>query len=42
MAAIYQATLNEVVASGCHVLNERVSLDADYKLWLAFKTWLKN
>jgi phytoene synthase len=42
MAAIYQATLKEVVASGCHVLRERVSLGTGYKLWLAFKTWLKN
>ena len=41
MAAISQATLNEVVASGCHVLKERVSLGTGYKLWLAFKTWLK-
>jgi 15-cis-phytoene synthase len=41
MAAIYQATLQEVVASGCHVLKERVSLGTGYKLWLAFKTWLK-
>lgn len=42
MAAIYQATLNQVVASGCHVLKERVSLTPAYKLWLAFKAWLKN
>jgi phytoene synthase len=42
MAAIYQATLDEVEASGCHVLKERVSLTARYKLWLAFKAWLKN
>ena len=42
MAAIYQATLKEVVASGCHVLKERVSLTPRYKLWLAFKAWLKN
>ncbi|MFZ5501953.1 MAG: presqualene diphosphate synthase HpnD [Pseudomonadota bacterium] len=42
MAAIYRATLDEVVASGCHVLRERVSLGGGYKLWLAFKTWLKN
>ncbi|HLY96891.1 MAG: presqualene diphosphate synthase HpnD [Sideroxydans sp.] len=42
MAAIYQATLNQVVASGCHVLKERVSLTPVYKLWLAFKAWLKN
>ena len=42
MAAIYRTTLDEVVASGCHVLKERVSLGVGYKLWLAFKTWLKN
>jgi phytoene synthase len=42
MAAIYRATLDEVVASGCHVLKERVSLTPRYKLWLAFKAWLKN
>ncbi|KAF0205416.1 MAG: phytoene [Gallionellaceae bacterium] len=42
MAAIYQATLDEVVASGCHVLKERVSLTPTYKLWLAVKAWLKN
>jgi len=42
MAAIYQAVLDEVVTSGCHVLKERVSLTTRYKLWLAFKAWLKN
>jgi phytoene synthase len=42
MAAIYQATLKEVVSSGCHVLKERISLTPTFKLWLAFKTWLKN
>lgn len=42
MAAIYRTTLQEVVASGCHVLKERVSLTPRLKLWLAFKTWLKN
>ena len=42
MAAIYRTTLDEVVASGCHVLKERISLGTGYKLWLAFKTWLKN
>jgi 15-cis-phytoene synthase len=42
MAAIYRATLLEVARSGCHVLKERVSLTPTYKLWLAFKTWLKN
>ena len=42
MAAIYRATLDEVVASGCHVLKERVSLTPLRKLWLAIKTWLKS
>jgi len=42
MAAIYQATLDEVVSSGCHVLKERISLGAGYKLWLAVRTWLKS
>lgn len=41
MAAIYRATLSEVASSGCHVLKERVSLTPTFKLWLAFKTWLK-
>ena len=42
MATIYRATLDEVVVSGCHVLKERISLGTGYKLWLAFKAWLKN
>ncbi len=42
MAAIYRAVLDEVIASGCHVLKERVSLTTRYKLWLAIKTWFKN
>jgi 15-cis-phytoene synthase len=42
MAAIYRATLDAVVASGGHVLKERVSLTPLRKLWLAYKTWLKN
>jgi phytoene synthase len=42
MAAIYRAVLEEVVASGCHVLKERVSLTPTYKLWLAIKAWWKN
>lgn len=42
MAAIYRATLDEIVASGCHVLKERVLLTPLRKLWLAYKTWLKN
>jgi phytoene synthase len=42
MAAIYRATLEEVMYSGCHVLKERVSLPPLRKLWLALKTWMKN
>ena len=42
MAAIYRATLEEVVYTGCHVLRERVSLPPLRKLWIALKTWLKN
>jgi phytoene synthase len=42
MAVIYRATLEEIIASGCHVLKERVSLTPLHKLWLAWKTWVKN
>ncbi|MBI5658504.1 MAG: presqualene diphosphate synthase HpnD [Nitrosomonadales bacterium] len=42
MAAIYRATLDEIVASGCHVLKERISLTPLRKLWLAWKTWVSN
>jgi len=42
MAAIYRATLDEVISTGCHVLKERVSLTPLYKLRLAFTAWLKN
>ena len=42
MAAIYRATLDEISASGCHVLQERISLTPLRKLWLAWKTWVRN
>ena len=42
MAAIYRATLEEVVYTGCHVLRERVSLPPLRKLWIAIRTWLKS
>ncbi|MEQ1814199.1 MAG: presqualene diphosphate synthase HpnD [Candidatus Nitrotoga sp.] len=42
MAEIYHATLEEISASGCHVLKERVSLTPLRKLWLAWITWIKN
>ncbi len=42
MAAIYRATLDEVAASGCHVLKERISLTPLRKFWLAWKTWIQS
>ncbi len=42
MAAIYRATLDEVLASGCHVLKERITLTPLRKLWLSWRTWVKN
>ncbi|MDP2761624.1 MAG: presqualene diphosphate synthase HpnD [Sideroxyarcus sp.] len=42
MAAIYQAVLDEVERSGCHVLQERVALTPTYKLWLALQAWFRN
>ena len=42
MAAIYRATLDEIMVSGCHVLQERISLTPLRKLWLAWKTWVRN
>ena len=40
MAAIYRATLDEIVRDGCRVLDRRTSLPPLRKLWLAGKTWL--
>ncbi len=42
MAAIYQATLDEVRRDGCRVLTRRVSLTPIRKLWIAWRTWLKG
>lgn len=42
MAEVYQAVLDAVERSGCHVLKERVSLGPLYKIWLAIKAWIKN
>ncbi|WP_026182283.1 presqualene diphosphate synthase HpnD [Leeia oryzae] len=40
MAAIYHATLEEIVLDGAgKVLNQRLSIPGGRKLWLAFKTW---
>ena len=41
MAAIYQATLDEIVRDNFRVLDQRISLPPLRKLWLAGKTWLK-
>ena len=40
MAAIYRATLDEIVRDGCRVLDRRISLPPLRKLWLAGKTWI--
>ncbi|GAB1232376.1 presqualene diphosphate synthase HpnD [Ferrigenium sp. UT5] len=42
MAAVYQAVLDEVERSGCHVLRERVSLGPLYKVWLVIQAWWRN
>jgi phytoene synthase len=39
MAAIYRATLDEIVSDGCRVLDRRMSLTPLRKIWLAGKTW---
>ena len=42
MAAIYQATLDEIRRDGCLVLKQRVSLTPIRKLWLAWRTWIRG
>jgi len=42
MAAIYRTLLEEVRADGARVLTQRTSLTPLRKLWIAFKTWIKN
>ena len=42
MAAIYRTLLEEIRAGGCHVLRERTSLTPLRKLWIAWKTWIRN
>ena len=41
MAAIYQATLDEIVHDDYRVLDRRTSLTPLRKLWLAGKTWIR-
>jgi len=40
MAAIYRATLDEIVRDDYRVLDQRISLPPLRKLWLAGKTWI--
>ncbi len=42
LAAIQQALLDEIEASQFQVLTQRISLTPMRKLWLAWKTWLRN
>jgi phytoene synthase len=40
MAAIYRATLDEIMRDGCRVLDRRTSLPPLRKFWLATRTWI--
>jgi len=42
MAAIYRTLLNEIARDGFHVLDHKISLTPIRKLWLAWKTWIRN
>ena len=42
MAAIYRALLNEIKRDNCRVLDKRTSLTPIRKLWIAWRTWIKN
>jgi phytoene synthase len=42
MAAIYQATLDEIERDSYRVLDQRISLPPLRKLWLAGKTWISK
>lgn len=41
MAAIYRALLFKIKRQGCRVLDRRTSLSPQYKLWLAWWTWVR-
>ena len=41
-AAIQHALLDEIEASDFQVLNQHIDLTPMRKLWIAWKTWLKN
>jgi phytoene synthase len=42
MAAIYRTLLEEIEHDGFHVLNQKISLTPLRKLWLAWKTYVRN
>ncbi|MDT6962709.1 presqualene diphosphate synthase HpnD [Cupriavidus sp. SZY C1] len=42
LAAIHHALLDEIEASDFQVLTQRISLTPMRKLWVAWKTWLRN
>ncbi len=42
MAAIYRRLLENIRRDGCRVLDRRASLSPLTKLWLAWRTWVKN
>ncbi|WP_036166862.1 presqualene diphosphate synthase HpnD [Massilia sp. 9096] len=42
MAAIYRTLLDEIERDGFHVLNQKISLTPLRKLWLAWKTYVRN
>ncbi|MBY4729369.1 presqualene diphosphate synthase HpnD [Cupriavidus pauculus] len=42
LAAIHQALLDEIEASHFQVLSQRIALTPMRKLWIAWKTWLRN
>lgn len=42
MSAIYRTLLDEIARDGYHVLTQRISLTPLRKLWLAWKTYVRN
>jgi phytoene synthase len=42
MAAIYRTLLDEIARDGFHVLQQRIALTPIRKLWLAWKTYVRN
>jgi phytoene synthase len=42
MAAIYRTLLDEIDASGGKVVNQRIALTPLRKLWIAWRTWVKE